>query len=127
MLFAKAFITSFKYCNAKTNTYLLKTFTKWCNAHLVKKFGSDGAITNVEVDFESGVKLMQLVNALYGVAFPSKYTKTPKMRPQKLDNTEQAFKMLDEAKVRTNFLKTHRKSLFQFGILTNLQIWSIRI
>jgi hypothetical protein len=82
----------------------IKTFTKWCNSQLMKsKFTPLADISN---DWESGIKLMELVNALYQVPFPKKINKDPKMRPQKLDNIEQALDMLcNQAKVKTNFLK----------------------
>jgi actinin alpha len=83
-----------------------KTFTKWCNAHLVKK--GFGPITSISNDWQNGIKLMELVNALYGTPFPAKYNKAPKMRPQMLDNIELALRMVDEAGIKTNFLKhTH--------------------
>lgn len=85
-----------------------KTFTKWCNSHLVKKFGKDGPFDNISTAWTDGIKLMELVNALYETPFPQKYNKAPKMRPHKLDNIELALRMLEEAGVKTNFLKhTH--------------------
>lgn len=38
-----------------------KTFTKWCNAHLVKK-GFE-PLTNISEGWQTGIKLMELVNA----------------------------------------------------------------
>lgn len=82
-----------------------KTFTKWLNNHLRKK-GFE-PMENVEVEFEDGIKLMQIINALYDTPIP-KHTKTPKMRMQKVDNLTLAFKMIEEAEIKTNFLKnTH--------------------
>jgi hypothetical protein len=50
---------------------------------------------------------MQIVSALYDLPIP-KHNATPKMRPHALDNIEQALKMVDDAKIKTNFLKpTH--------------------
>jgi len=49
---------------------------------------------------------MELINALYDTKMPPKYNKAPKMRPHKLDNLNLSFAMLEEAKVKTNFLKT---------------------
>jgi actinin alpha len=101
----------------------IKTFTKWCNNHLVKKHGSEAAITNLPNDFETGIKLMQLLNALYGNALP-KYNKAPKMRPHKLDNIELAFQMLNSAGVKTHFLKpVHLVDCDQTMILG--MIWAI--
>jgi Ca2+-binding EF-hand superfamily protein len=79
-----------------------KTFTKWTNSHL-KKVGSQ--ITDVITEFDNGIKLMQLVKALYGIEIP-KYNANPKMRPHKLDNLSLAFNMVEKAKIKTNFLKT---------------------
>ena len=50
---------------------------------------------------------MQIVNALYDVPIP-KHNANPKLRPHKLDNIETALKMVEAAKIKTNFLKhTH--------------------
>jgi len=82
-----------------------KTFTKWSNNHLRKR--GFPLINDAEVDFENGIMLCNLISALYGHALP-KLNATPKMRPHKLDNIELALKMVDEAKIKTNFLKpTH--------------------
>lgn len=83
-----------------------KTFTKWMNNHLRKK--GYPAINKAEEDFDTGINLMNLVNALYAVPVPQKHNKAPKMRPQKLDNISLALAMLESAQVKTNFLKpTH--------------------
>lgn len=83
-----------------------RTFTKWANSHLVKK--RHPALNTLEDDFDTGINLMNLVNALYGVDIP-KHNKDPKARPFKLDNITLALDMLEnKAKVKTNFLKgTH--------------------
>jgi len=81
-----------------------KTFTKWMNNHLRKK--GYAPIASAQDDFEDGIRLMELINALYDTKMPAKYNKTPKMRPHKLDNLNLAFNMLEEAKIKTNFLKT---------------------
>lgn len=72
----------------------------------MKKVGTQ--INDIASDFENGVKLMQLIKALYGLEIP-KHNANPKMRPQKLDNISIAFDMVAKAQVKTNFLKTHRK------------------
>lgn len=84
-----------------------KTFTKWFNNHLRKK--GFPPITDIATDWQDGIKLMQVVNALYDIPMPRKYNKKPRMRPHKLDNLTLAMKMLTEkAEVKTNFLKnTH--------------------
>jgi len=82
----------------------IKTFTKWTNSHLVKSKYTP--ISNISEDWHDGIKLMELVNALYQVPLPKKINRAAKMKPQKLDNIEQALDMLTaQAKVKTNFLK----------------------
>jgi Ca2+-binding EF-hand superfamily protein len=82
-----------------------KTFTKWFNNHLRKK--GYPIIEDLAKDWADGIKLMQVVNALYDVPMPRKYNKKPKMRPHKLDNLSIAMKMLTvKAEVKTNFLKS---------------------
>lgn len=80
-----------------------KTFTKWMNGHLRKRGFT--IIENAQTDFDTGIKLMQLVNALYGLDIP-KHNKDPKMRPHKLDNIAVALNMVEKAEIKTNFLKT---------------------
>jgi len=101
-----------------------KTFTKWVNSHIVKSFGSANAVTSLYDDFQTGIKLMQLVNSLYATPFPAKYNKAPKMKPMLLDNVELAFNMLDKAGVKTNFLKTHHL-VDSDGKMILGMIWSI--
>jgi len=79
-----------------------KTFTKWMNSHLVKK--GYPVIENAQDDFETGISLMNLINSLYSLEIP-KHNKAPKMRPHKLDNIALALKMVDDAQIKTNFLK----------------------
>jgi len=81
-----------------------KTFTKWMNSHLVKK--GYPTIQNAQEDFETGINLMNLINSLYGIPKPPKVNNNPKMRPHKLDNITMALKMVEDAKVKTNFLKS---------------------
>lgn len=52
-----------------------------------------------------GIKLMQIVSSLYGVAIP-KHNPNPRMRPHSLDNIALAFQMIETAKIKTNFLKS---------------------
>jgi actinin alpha len=80
-----------------------KTFTKWMNNHLRKK--GYAPVASVKDDFEDGIKLMQLIAALYDKPIP-KHNPNPKMRPHKLDNLVKALDMLDQAEIKTNFLKT---------------------
>jgi len=76
-----------------------KTFTKWTNSHL-KKVGA--TIDDVQLEFDNGIKLMQLIKALYAVEVP-KHNANPKMRPHKLDNLQLAFNMIEKAHIKTNF------------------------
>ena len=57
---------------ARCTPHTTQTFTKWANNHIVKTWGSAAAFNDLETDFESGEKLMQLVNSLYGTAMPAK-------------------------------------------------------
>eukprot|EP01105_Mastigella_eilhardi_P022404 TRINITY_DN5511_c0_g1_i1.p1 TRINITY_DN5511_c0_g1~~TRINITY_DN5511_c0_g1_i1.p1 ORF type:complete len:1116 (+),score=406.44 TRINITY_DN5511_c0_g1_i1:66-3350(+) len=87
-----------------------KTFTKWCNGHMIRRFGNKPEnvldIEKMHENFENGIMLMKLVNALYDTPFPARYSKAPKMKPQMLDNVTLAMKMLEvDAGVKTNFLK----------------------
>jgi len=83
-----------------------KTFTKWCNMYL-KRSNFKTIKPPINLAFRNGIKLMQLVNALYGVQMPKKYTSAKRctMRPMMLDNVNIALKMLEEADVKTNYLK----------------------
>jgi len=82
-----------------------KTFTKWVNNHLNKK--GFAIVEDAQTAWEDGIKLMQLISALYGMPLP-KYNANPKMRPHKLDNINLALGMVEAAKIKTNFLKnTH--------------------
>lgn len=84
-----------------------KTFTKWTNNHLRKKGHPTLDIASPETQFDDGTNLMHVVNALYGNDIP-KYNKNAKLRPQKLDNINLALKMVEDAHIKTNFLKnTH--------------------
>jgi len=80
-----------------------KTFTKWMNSHLRKK--GFPAVEDAQLEFETGITLMNLINALYGISTP-KHNKNPKLRPHKLDNITLALGMVEQAKIKTNFLKS---------------------
>jgi len=67
--------------------------------------------------------LMHIIHSLYDIALP-KYNKAPKMRPHKLDNLALALAMVDQAKVKTNFLK--REHLIDKDLKFILgMLWSI--
>jgi len=97
-----------------------KTFTKWTNSHL-KKVG--GEIKDLKTDFDTGIRLMQLLKALYGLEMP-KHNPNPKMRIHKLDNISLAFDMVTKAHVKTNFLKTHHLVDQDLKMILGM-IWSI--
>jgi Ca2+-binding EF-hand superfamily protein len=81
-----------------------KTFTKWLNNHLRKK--GYKPMGDVQNEFEDGVKLCEVVNALYDLPLP-KLNRNARMRPHKLDNLSLALKMVEvDAKIKTNFLKS---------------------
>eukprot|EP01094_Clydonella_sp_ATCC50884_P024653 TRINITY_DN6252_c0_g1_i2.p1 TRINITY_DN6252_c0_g1~~TRINITY_DN6252_c0_g1_i2.p1 ORF type:complete len:1140 (-),score=632.07 TRINITY_DN6252_c0_g1_i2:233-3508(-) len=83
-----------------------KTFTKWCNSHLRRRFAQAvEPIEAIENDLEDGIRLYKLINALYDQPMPKKYNKTPKMRPHRLDNCVMAVKMIEDAGVKLNFFR----------------------
>merc|ERR1719197_44190 len=82
-----------------------KTFTKWTNSHLRRRFGKAvDPIDSIEVEVEDGIKVMKLINALYDSSLP-KYNKNPKMKPHKIDNCALAIKMMEDAGIKLNFLR----------------------
>ena len=88
----------------------------------MRKKGFD-ALNDVTTEFDTGINLMRVVNALYDLPIP-KHNKNPKMRPQQADNLVLAFNMVEEAKIKTNFLKsTHLMDHDQKMILG--MIWAI--
>lgn len=97
-----------------------KTFTKWMNSHL-KKVGTH--VEDCQTEFQDGIKLMFLIKALYGIEMP-KYNKNPKMRPQKFDNLVLAFNMIEQAQIKTNFLKTNHLADCDLKMILGM-IWAI--
>jgi len=75
------------------------------NNHLRKKGYEPIEIEHCTLAFEDGIKLMNIVNALYQIPLP-KYNKAPKLRPHKLDNLALAMHMVEQAQIKTNFLKS---------------------
>jgi len=98
-----------------------KTFMKWCNNHLRKK--GYPALESIQNDFEDGVRLIQLINSLYGVPMP-KFREGAKQRIHKLDNISLALKMVDDAKVKTNFLKREHLADKDLKMLLGM-VWAI--
>lgn len=67
-----------------------RTFTKWCNSHLVEKIMK---INDLEKDLEDGVILCALLEQISGKS-TGLVNKKPKIRAQKLENTGAALKFL---------------------------------
>jgi len=84
-----------------------KTFSKWVNMYLAKKGYEDRSGPGDEFgpSWDDGVLLMKLMNSLYDVPMPRKYKKGATTRVHKLDNVNQAMKMLTKAEVKTTNLK----------------------
>eukprot|EP00457_Paulinella_chromatophora_P001834 gb/GEZN01001836.1/.p1 GENE.gb/GEZN01001836.1/~~gb/GEZN01001836.1/.p1 ORF type:complete len:524 (+),score=106.44 gb/GEZN01001836.1/:257-1828(+) len=83
-----------------------KTFTKWMNNHLRKK--NKPIIEDLQTGFTDGIALMNLINALYDTPMPRKFRTQCKIRPHNIDNINMALAMVEEAEIKTNFLKnTH--------------------
>jgi len=103
-----------------------KTFAKWINNHLVKKYGKEAAldIDTLETQFDTGANLMKLLSSLYGKPLP-KYNKNPKMKPHLLDNCTTALNMLEkDVGVKTNFLKTNHLVDHDLKMILGM-IWAI--
>jgi Ca2+-binding EF-hand superfamily protein len=85
----------------------MKTFTKWCNNHLKKSYGTgEGCqVNDILTDWESGILLIKLAVALYkeNEKEPEKALKMPKLKPmelsaksriQKVQNGSRAISMM---------------------------------
>lgn len=85
-----------------------RTFARWGNMHLAKT-GTEARIEEgadaFGPCFSDGVLLMRIMAALYDVPMPRKYKKNASTRVHKLDNVNQALKMLETAEVKTTHLK----------------------
>jgi len=75
-----------------------RTFSRWFTSQLKRK--GYKAVTDVVEDLDTGIKIMELCNALYDTPIP-KHSKNPKIRAQKLDNLVQAFKCLESSGIST--------------------------
>jgi len=100
-----------------------KTFTKWCNMYLRRKNWNAIEEGKLHEAFQSGVKLMELINALYDLKMP-KHKKNPKNRPMKLDNINIALKMMERAEIRTYMLKNIHLSDCDWKMILGM-IWAI--
>lgn len=88
-----------------------KTFMKWCNNHLSKRWGKDKCIDDILTGWENGVPLMRLAVALYekneehpeqAITMPKlkKAEREPKSRIQKVNNGADAIKLVLQAGVK---------------------------
>jgi Ca2+-binding EF-hand superfamily protein len=86
----------------------IKTFTKWCNNHIEKRWGGEDVIDNILNDWETGVPLMRLAVALYEkneknpeyeINFPKLRANelTPKSRIAMVNNGSKALELLAKA------------------------------
>jgi len=88
----------------------IKTFTKWCNNHLKRRWGKDKQVTDILTDWETGVLLMNLAVSLYekndqnpdqAISMPKlrKNELNPRNRIQMVNNGGKAIQLLKKAGV----------------------------
>lgn len=81
------------YSNIPRALFLtIKHFVEWTNQYL-KRTGDQ--ITNLVTDFQDGVKLIRLVEALTGKKV-ARYNRNPRFRSQKIDNINVAITTLEK-------------------------------
>ena len=73
-----------------------KSFKRWCNEQLK---GEEFEFLDLLSDIQDGIKLIKLVEVLTGNKIP-RYNKKPKLRPQKLENVQQALDVISKEKLR---------------------------
>lgn len=89
----------------------MKTFTKWCNNHLKKSYGTAAQVEDILSDWETGILLMQLAVALYkendknpeqAISMPKlrKMELEAKSRIQRVGNGSRAIELLKTAGVK---------------------------
>lgn len=89
----------------------IKTFTKWCQNHMSKRWGKEEAIKDILADWENGIPLMKLAVALYeqneehpeqAICMPKlkKNQIAAKSRIQKVNNGDNAIKLIKQAGVK---------------------------
>lgn len=85
----------------------MKTFTKWCNNHLNKKWGSDTQVENIENDWETGILLMKLAVALYNQndKHPEQAISMPKLKAAELA-AKSRIQMINNGSKALDLLKT---------------------
>jgi hypothetical protein len=86
-----------------------KTYTKWINAQLSRKFGAQAIqITQLKTAFRDGIVLFKLFEALFPDVPLPPYNKTPKMRPHSIDNVATALALLGKQNIDVkSFTPTH--------------------
>jgi len=72
-----------------------KTFTKWCNNHLKKEWGSSVQVENILADWENGILLMKLAVALYkeNEKNPEQAISMPNLKKNELEPKSKIFKV----------------------------------
>lgn len=102
-----------------------RTFAKWVNMYLQKKGFEPNVKEGAEFgkSWEDGLVLMRLMNALYDVKL-LKHKKNPKTRVQRLDNVNQALKMITKAEVKTTNLKQGNLLDGNFTMMCGM-VWNI--
>jgi len=103
-----------------------KTFSKWCNMYLAKKGWEDTVGVGEEFgsSWKDGITLMKLMNALYDVDMPKRYKKDAKTRVHRLDNVNQALKMVKAAEVKTTNLKQVNLLDGDFKMMAGM-VWNV--
>lgn len=106
-------------------------FTHWANRIIERRWGAHYRIASVVTDFDTGEKLMLLVNALFGTPLPGKYHQNASSRYHKLDNVTQALAMLAKAGVNVKQLSAahivdHNAPMI-LGMCWNIQLHAYAI
>lgn len=73
-----------------------KSFRRWCNQQLKEK-GVE--LVDLTDDIKDGTKLIKLVEVLTETKI-GRYNKNPKLRPQKLENVQQALDLISKEKIK---------------------------
>ena len=73
-----------------------KSFKRWCNEQLK---GQGVEFQDLTLDIQDGIRLIKLVEVLSESKI-ARYNKNPKLRPQKLENVQQALTVISKEKVK---------------------------
>ena len=73
-----------------------KSFKRWCNEQLREK---SVELVDLSDDIKDGTKLIKLVEVLAETKI-LRYNKNPKLRPQKLENVQQALDVISKEKIK---------------------------